>query len=71
MPTFAEKLRTLRNQQGLTLRQLAEILSTSSGYIADLESGRRQPSLALARQIADCFGVSVDYLAKDELDLED
>jgi transcriptional regulator with XRE-family HTH domain len=71
MPTFAEKLRALRKQQGLTLRQLAEILSTSSGYIADLESGRRQPSLALARQVADFFGISVDHLARDELDLED
>ena len=69
MPTFAEKLRTLRKQRGLTLRQLAEILSTSSGYIADLESGRRQPSLDLARKMADFFGISVDQLARDELDL--
>ena len=70
MPTFGEKLRTLRIQQGLTLRQLAEILSTSSGYIADLENGRRQPSLALARKVADFFEVSVDQLARDELELD-
>ncbi len=70
MPTFGEKLRTLRTQQGLTLRQLAEILSTSSGYIADLENGRRQPSLALARKVAVFFEVSVDQLARDELELD-
>jgi transcriptional regulator with XRE-family HTH domain len=70
MPSFGEKLRSLRQQHNLTLRQLAKILSTSSGYIADLEGGRRQPSLALARKVADYFEVSVDQLARDELDLD-
>lgn len=67
--TFGEKLRWLRKQNNMTLQKLANVLSTSTGYISDLESGRRQPSLLLARQIADYFGVSVDDLARDELEL--
>lgn len=71
MQRFGEKLRTLRQRQGWTMRQLAEKLSlTTHGYIGDLESGRRQPSLELAVQIADLFGVSVDLLARDELELD-
>ncbi len=70
MQIFGQKLRLSRKQQRMTLRQLAELLSTSNGYIADLESGRRQPSLALARKVADVFNVSVDQLGRDEIELE-
>jgi len=71
MPTFGEKLRTLRKQRGLTLRELAEALGFAThGYLGDLESGRRKPSLELALKIADSFGVPVEQLARDELDLD-
>ncbi len=70
MQTFGEKLRFLRKQRGATLRQVADAVLTSDGYIADLESGRRRPSLELARKIADFFDVSVDLLARDELELD-
>ena len=70
MQTFGQKLRFLRKQQGMTLRQLAKLLSTSHGYIVDLENGRRKPSLELARKVADVFEVSVDQLARNELELD-
>jgi len=54
----------------MTMRDLAEKLGLGThGYIGDLESGRRQPSLELALQIAELFGVTVDQLAKDELEV--
>lgn len=71
MQRFGEKLRTLRKQHNLTMRELADKLGLSThGYIGDLESGRRQPSLELAVKIADFFGVTVDQLARDEIELE-
>lgn len=70
MQRFGEKLRTLRQRSGMTMRELAEKLGLSThGYIGDLESGRRQPSLELALKIAELFGVTVDQLARDDLDL--
>jgi len=70
MPTFGEKLRTLRKQRGLTIRELAEGLGFSThGYIGDLESGRRKPSLELAVKVADFFDVPIDQLARDDLEL--
>jgi transcriptional regulator with XRE-family HTH domain len=71
MQRFGEKLRTLRQQRGLTMRELADDLGLAThGYIGDLESGRRQPSLELTIKIADFFGVSLDQLARDEVELE-
>lgn len=70
MQRFGEKLRTLRKQHNLTMRELADKLGLSThGYIGDLESGRRQPSLEFAVQIADLFGVTVEQLARDDVEL--
>jgi transcriptional regulator with XRE-family HTH domain len=71
MQRFGEKFRTLRRRHGLTMRDLADRLGLAThGYVGDLESGRRQPSLELALKIADIFGVSVDHLARDDLDID-
>jgi len=70
MRRFGEKLRALRMRHGMTMRDLADKLGLGThGYIGDLESGRRQPSLEFALQIAELFGVTVDQLAKDELEV--
>ena len=71
MQRFGEKLRTLRKRRGMTMRGLAKALGFAThGYIGDLESGRAKPSLELALKIADFFNVSVDQLARDELELD-
>ncbi len=70
MERFGEKLRTLRQERGLTMRELAKALGFAThGYIGDLESGRAKPSLELALTIADFFGVSLEQLARDEIPL--
>lgn len=54
----------------MTMRELADALGFKShGFIGDLESGRKHPSLELAVTIADYFGVTVDQLARDELEV--
>lgn len=71
MGRFGEKLRYLRLKRGLTMRELAIALGFKShGFIGDLESGRKYPSLDLAVKLADYFGVTVDQLARDELEVE-
>jgi transcriptional regulator with XRE-family HTH domain len=72
MGRFGEKLRFLRHRRGMTLRELADALGfRSHGFIGDLESGRKYPSLDLAVRIADFFGVPLDRLARDDLALDD
>ena len=71
MQRFGEKLRTIRTQHGMSLRQLADELGFNShGYVGDLESGRKKPSIEVALKIARLFDVSVDSLVKDEIEVE-
>jgi transcriptional regulator with XRE-family HTH domain len=70
MVKFPEKLRFLREQRGLSQRQLSKQLGTAKSYINNLENGERRPSIELVVEIADFFGVSTDVLIRDELDLD-
>lgn len=72
MKRFGKKLRTLRKQRSLTVRQLATFLEINShSHIVGLEAGKHNPSAELILRIARYFDVSTDQLMKDELDLDD
>jgi len=71
MNKFGEKLRTLRKKRELTLRELGVMLGVNHTHIVQLETGRRTPNAAMILKIADTFGVSIDVLMRDELDLDD
>ena len=70
MERFGEKLRILRNRQGLSLRQLSNVLEVSHSYIAKMERGEKTPNVAMVLRISQIFDVSTDVLIKDELELE-
>lgn len=56
------RIRTLRQQKNLTQEQLAEELSIFYKYVSKIENGNSTASLDLLIDIADYFGVTVDYL---------
>jgi len=69
---FGEKLHTLRIRHALTLKELANQLGHAAhGYISELESGKKLPSVELVLSIARLFNVTTDELLKDEVELED
>ena len=70
MERFGEKLRTLRTQHGLTLRQLSDMLEVGYSYIGKMERGERIPNVAMLVRIADLFEVSLDKLIRDEVELD-
>lgn len=71
MERFGEKVRTLRHQREMTLKELAEALGVASfSYISDIENGKKTPHPTLIIKIADVFGVTADQLMRDEVDLE-
>ncbi len=59
---LAEKLRTLRAQRGTTRRRLAQLAEISDRYMAKLEAGSANPSIAVLRRIADVFGLPLEAL---------
>ncbi len=56
------RLFDLRTEEGLTQKQLANILFLNKHCISSYERGRSQPSNDTLVAIADYFNVSVDYL---------
>ena len=71
MKRFGEKLRRLRQQRGVSTRQLAAILAMKShSHIADMESGRNYPSVELLVKLADFFHITTDQFLRDELEID-
>jgi transcriptional regulator with XRE-family HTH domain len=62
MTTFAERLRQLRKEKGLTLEQLAQALATTKATLSRYENNERKPKAEFVQQLAGYFHVSVDYL---------
>ena len=62
MLLLSQRLKLLRNEKGVTQRDIAELLGKTSRHYQDIESGKINiPSLTLIK-LADYFGVSLDYL---------
>jgi transcriptional regulator with XRE-family HTH domain len=64
--TFAEKLKSLRKGKGLTQMKLAAATNMSLGVIADIESGRREPSKEVAKHLAEFFDVPIQTFILEE-----
>ena len=57
-----ENLRKLREEKGLSRREVAGILSVSTAVYTALEQGRRKKGIDLIIKLADYYDTSVDYL---------
>jgi len=56
--TFAERLRELREQAGLTQARLAETSGLPLGSIRNYEQGQREPYWQVVFKLAEALGVS-------------
>ncbi len=68
---ISEKLYKLRKQSSLSQEQLAEKLDVSRQAISKWESGTSIPESEKLIAISNFFGVSLDYLLKEEDDNSD
>lgn len=59
---FSERLKKLREKNGISQAELAKILGLSQGAVGNWESGKREPNFETSRRLADLFRVSVDFL---------
>lgn len=60
------KLRNLRENNGLLQKDISKDLNISASTIGMYEQGRREPDNATLKKIANYFGVSTDYLLDNE-----
>lgn len=67
---FSERVKKVRNEAGLTQKELAQILQLSIGTIAMWETGKREPKLETMVHLSKTLNTSVDYLlglSEDEM----
>lgn len=62
MDELKGRLRALRESRGYSQKGLAKRLDCSPSLISSYETGERSPSLQNLGELADCFGVTTDYL---------
>lgn len=62
MKIFGERLKELRLAKGLSAAKLGKILGGSDSTIIRWENATIIPSVFSLKLVAECFGVSADYL---------
>lgn len=62
MATFAERLRSLRQEKGWSQQRLADELKLSKSSVNMYERGEREPGFETMESIADLFNVDMNYL---------
>ncbi len=66
LASFGERVRTLRERQGVTLRQLAQLSGLSDRYIIQVEKGEANPSLESVLRLAPALQTSVTGLLPED-----
>lgn len=66
---LAEKITELRKKNGWSQEELAEMLEVSRQSVSKWESAQSAPDMNRILKMSEIFGVSTDYLLKDELTL--
>lgn len=62
MKIYAERIKSLRKERGLSQDQLAAMLGVSRSAVGMYETGKREPDFEICEAIADIFNVDMDYL---------
>lgn len=66
---FKMKLQKLRKSRGLTQEEFSEIMNVSRQAVSKWESGQSLPEIDKLIEISDYFGVTIDYLIRDEAEI--
>lgn len=61
---FGENLKKIRLEKKMSQGDICRTLGVDRGYISNLETGKRNPTLLTIKRIADALGVPVDRLLK-------
>ena len=63
---IGNKIRNLRNQNGLTQEELADRTELTKGFISQLERGLTAPSISTLMDIVECLGTNLAEFFQEE-----
>lgn len=66
MESIGQKLRELRKEVKLTLKQVAQEVDCTAGYLSQIENDKASPSIATPKKIAQVFNVRIVDFFLDE-----
>ena len=67
---LGEKIKELRNKQGLTQEELADRAELSKGFISQLERDKTSPSIATLEDLLQCLGTTLGEFFMEEQEEE-
>jgi transcriptional regulator with XRE-family HTH domain len=67
LKSFGEQLRDLREDAGLTLKNVSEQINIDTSLLAKIERNKRQPTRFLIKQVAELFKVEEKDLHRNFL----
>ena len=67
---LGKRIREERLKLRLTQEKLAESIDVSSSYVGQIERGERSVTLDTLIRITNMLGVTIDYLLKDSVNIE-
>lgn len=62
LPSFAERIKPLRKEKGVTQKQMAALLDCTEQHYQKIEYGMINVHASTVIFLADYFGVTTDYL---------
>ena len=66
---ISDKLLALRKRQGLSQQEVADTIGVTRQTVSNWELGQGSPALDKAAELARLYGVTIDDLARDEVDV--
>ena len=57
---FGKQVRLYRKQRHLTQKELSELIGCNQSAISDVESGKREPSIGLFKDICNALGINMN-----------
>jgi len=61
---LGQNMKRIRAKKKMSQGDIARALEVDRGYISNIESGNKNPTLATMQKLADALGVSADELLK-------
>lgn len=62
LQVFSDRLKILRNNLDITQKDFAEKIGITAAALSSYENNLKNPSIAVAKRIAETFNVSIDWL---------
>ena len=61
---LGNRIRALREERGWSQVEMADLFAMHRGYLSELETGKRDPSLSTLQTLAEGFDISISELLR-------